>query len=894
MMSECGRGGAEAVGFSMDGCSSGKSNSLSNLLQWQFKDMRNMGSSRESDGQQHVLVEVTLDVHKESVTLRSVMQSGIEPMENSRTCSNSSTPTSKESFAQDSKRSSRNGNMATRIVPLAFSPDRVNDDYNNNNDAQEAPRLAKSLSVAEHAIQGLRFISRATVDKDLNELWKEVESRFDKLASSDGLLARSDFAECIGMKDSKEFALELFNALSRGRACDRCLQSISKAELHEYWCRITERSFDARMQIFFDLCDKDSDGRIAEAEVKEVILLSASANRLSILQEQAEEYAALIMEELDRDNQGYIGLSELETLFRGGFGSEAYQTYSQTLGPPKKKRRLYNVFSKANVLVRSHWKRVWIVTIWLLTCVALFIWKFVQYRRRSGYEVMGYCLCTAKGAAETLKLNMALILLPVCRNTITWLRSTCLSSVVPFDDNINFHKMIAAGIVVGVILHGGTHLGCDFPRIVKADRYTFEDTIAMDFQGQQPSYENILMTTEVMSGIFMVLLMSVAFLLATRLSRRNILTLPWPLHRLTGFNAFWYSHHLFVLVYILLIIHSIFLFLAHDWIQKSTWMYLAVPVMLYGGERTLRALRASRYKVKILKATTYPGHVLSLHMTKPDGFHYKSGMYIFIQCPEISPFEWHPFSLTSAPGDDYLSVHIRTLGDWTQDIRSLFQEALDVAINNGDASNTVATTPRFSRIYIDGPYGSPSQNYSKYDVMLLIGLGIGATPFISIVKDIVNNLKKRPYNHFDVEEGMRHGPSNAYFYWVTREQGSFEWFKSIMNEVAEIDQKSVIEMHNYLTSVYEEGDARSALITMVQALHHAKRGVDIVSGTTVRTHFARPNWRKVFSRLAVRHAGARIGVFYCGPSILAKDLDALSRKFTQKSNTKFIFHKEHY
>jgi respiratory burst oxidase len=40
-------------------------------------------------------------------------------------------------------------------------------------------------------------------------------------------------------------------------------------------------------------------------------------------------------------------------------------------------------------------------------------------------------------------------------------------------------------------------------------------------------------------------------------------------------------------------------------------------------------------------------------------------------------------------------------------------------------------------------------------------------------------------------------------------------------------------MHNYLTSVYEEGDARSALITMLQSLNHAKNGVDIVSGTKV-------------------------------------------------------------
>ena len=38
----------------------------------------------------------------------------------------------------------------------------------------------------------------------------------------------------------------------------------------------------------------------------QIIALSASANKLSKLKDQAEEYAALIMEELDPDNLGYI------------------------------------------------------------------------------------------------------------------------------------------------------------------------------------------------------------------------------------------------------------------------------------------------------------------------------------------------------------------------------------------------------------------------------------------------------------------------------------------------------------------------------------------------------------------------------------------------------------
>lgn len=33
----------------------------------------------------------------------------------------------------------------------------------------------------------------------------------------------------------------------------------------------------------------------------------------------------------------------------------------------------------------------------------------------------------------------------------------------------------------------------------------------------------------------------------------------------------------------------------------QTWMYLSVPVILYAGERTLRALRSGNYSVRLLK-----------------------------------------------------------------------------------------------------------------------------------------------------------------------------------------------------------------------------------------------------------------------------------------------------
>ena len=191
------------------------------------------------------------------------------------------------------------------------------------------------------------------------------------------------------------------------------------------------------------------------------------------------------------------------------------------------------------------------------------------------------------------------------------------------------------------------------------------------------------------------------------------------------------------------------------------------------------------------------------------------------------------------------------------------------------------TCSALPRVLIDGPYGAPAQDYKHYEVVLLVGLGIGATPMISILKDIVNNFKAMEEEEEEVALEMGVGGSGsgkspatiqqrksgfsdfkterAYFYWVTREQGSFDWFKGVMNEVAEADHRGVIELHNYCTSVYEEGDARSALIAMLQSLNHAKNGVDVVSGTRVKSHFAKPNWRSVYKRIALNHPQARVG-----------------------------------
>ncbi|KAF9607855.1 hypothetical protein IFM89_002987, partial [Coptis chinensis] len=98
-----------------------------------------------------------------------------------------------------------------------------------------------------------------------------------------------------------------------------------------------------------------------------------------------------------------------------------------------------------------------------------------------------------------------------------------------------------------------------------------------------------------------------------------------------------------------------------------------------------------------------------------------------------------PEGITSTPGDDYLSIHIRTLGDWTTKLRNRFQEVCEVLasepkkgrlarVETTGMKDFIKAQARFPKVLIRGPYGAPAENYKKYDILLLIGLGIDPLP----------------------------------------------------------------------------------------------------------------------------------------------------------------------
>lgn len=155
--------------------------------------------------------------------------------------------------------------------------------------------------------------------------------------------------------------------------------------------------------------------------------------------------------------------------------------------------------------------------------------------------------------------------------------------------------------------------------------------------------------------------------------------------------------------------------------------------------------------------------------------------------------------MTSAPEEDYVSVHIRCVGNFTKALAKTLGCTFDekgkggkgggvVGVNSQTAPDDVDPSIRrvLPRIYLDGPFGSASEDVFKYEVAVLVGAGIGVTPFASILKSIWYRM-----NYPQTKTRLR----KVYFFWVCRDFGSFEWFQSLLLAIEAQDKASHIEIH---------------------------------------------------------------------------------------------------
>ena len=392
--------------------------------------------------------------------------------------------------------------------------------------------------------------------------------------------------------------------------------------------------------------------------------------------------------------------------------------------------------------------------------------------------------------------------------------------------------------------------------------------------------------------------------------------------RQQSFETFWYTHHLFIPFLLGMYTHATNCFVrdsvdsyspfagANFWnhcIGYQGWRWELWAGGLYLCERVYREIRARR-QTEVVKVIRHPYDAVEVQLAKPS-MKYKAGQWLFVNIPAVSRTQWHPFTITSCPFDPYVSVHMRQVGDWTRaaadalgagPAQAAEYDALDpmgmyeVALQKGQ------TMPE---VRIDGPYGAPAEDVFDNEIAVLIGTGIGVTPWAAILKNIWH---------------LRAGPNpptrlrRVEFLWVCRDTSSFEWFQTLLGslEAQSADEAAArtggsgrggefLRIHTYLTQRMDRDMRENIMLNTVGA---AK---DPLTELRSRTNFGRPVFPKLFAAMRdgivdgsyigglSGQLRTTVGVYFCGPNAAARDIKRACAEVSTK-DVRFRFWKEHF
>ncbi|XP_043536211.1 dual oxidase 2 isoform X1 [Chiloscyllium plagiosum] len=466
----------------------------------------------------------------------------------------------------------------------------------------------------------------------------------------------------------------------------------------------------------------------------------------------------------------------------------------------------------------------------------------------------------SRGSAASISFMYSYILLTMCRNLITFLRETFLNHYIPFDAAVDFHRWVAMSAVVLAILHSAGHgvnvysfcvsslssLACLFPSVF------FDDGSELP----QKYYWWFFETIPGMTGVLLLVVMAIMYVFASRQLRRM------------SFRAFWVTHHLYVILYILILIHG-----SSNLIQQqSFYLYFIAPGLIYLCDKLI-SLSRKKKEVTVVKAELLPSGVTYLEFKRPQDFEYKSGQWVRIACISLGADEYHPFTLTSAPNEDTLSLHIRAVGPWTTKLRETYSPE-----NVGNLGGN-------PKIYLDGPFGEGHQEWNQFEVSVLVGGGIGVTPFSSILKDLV--FKSSMFSKIACKK--------VYFIWVTRTQRQFEWMADIIREVEENDKNDLVSVHIYITQLAEKFDLRTTMLYICERHFQKVSNRSLFTGLRSITHFGRPQFIPFFNSLQEVHPEVgKIGVFSCGPPGLTKNVEKACQQINKRDQAHFMHHYENF
>ncbi|XP_077067339.1 dual oxidase 1 [Siphateles boraxobius] len=466
----------------------------------------------------------------------------------------------------------------------------------------------------------------------------------------------------------------------------------------------------------------------------------------------------------------------------------------------------------------------------------------------------------SRGSAAAISFLFPYMLLTVCRNLITMCRETFLNRYIPFDAAIDLHRHMAITAVILSVVHSLGHvvnvyifcisdlsiLACLFPRVFSNNGSELPLKWTFWFFKTVPG----------LTGVLLLLIFAFMYVFASHYFRR------------ISFRGFWITHHLYVLVYVLTVIHG-----SYGLLQEPRFhIYLIPPGLLFLLDKLI-SLNRKKVEIPVVKAELLPSDVTYLEFKRPQGFVYRSGQWVRIACLALGTDEYHPFTLTSAPHEETLSLHIRVAGPWTSKLREAY------------TPEKLQELGGYPKLYLDGPFGEGHQEWTDYEVSVLVGAGIGVTPFASILKDLV----------FKSSVKVKFQCKKVYFIWVTRTQRQFEWVSDIIREVEDMDSQELVSVHIYITQLAEKFDLRTTMLYVCERHFQKVRNRSLFTGLRSVTHFGRPPFTAFLSSLQEVHPEVeKIGVFSCGPPGLTKNVEKACQQMNKRDQTHFLHHYENF
>jgi predicted ferric reductase/Ca2+-binding EF-hand superfamily protein len=632
-------------------------------------------------------------------------------------------------------------------------------------------------------------------------LLQTLERSFSHLAGDDAVIDVKELQRALGLRSGylAKRVMSVFDSDRDGL--------IRREEFLEGVRKLVLGSPRDRLLFAFRLHDDNGDGRLDRDELSRMIALALAEDDVVTHDARIARLVAAVIAAADSDGDGLLSFEEFEAALSHHPALLEQMTRDEARWVAPNEDILARLddsrAGRRSMRPEAGWAPVVFVALFAIANVALLAMGMLQ-KPKAGHP---FDLVSQISRATTtpIELDGAIILLPVLRRLLTWVRRTWLGHVVPVDEAVTFHRIVGHTLFALCAAHGVA--------------------ILIGYERSTKPFIAQLSSERALTGTVLLLVFTVMWVGAWQVVRRS-----------KHFELFYFTHLLYIAWFVLAVAHA-------PGILGAAALGL-VGLLVELGVRIARRGKATA----IVAAQLLRSGVTRLELRKPPGFAHRPGDYLFLKIPSIARHEWHPFTITSAPESAVFTVHARSLGNWTAALRQRAEQQRKLAT----AEEIVA--------HIDGPYGSPTGHVFGSRFAVLVGAGIGVTPFAAILESIVlraNGQGERPTTL-----------QKAHFFWLNRDRYSFEWFAALLAELERTDGAGVLDVNIWMTG--GRAGATSVALELAREVAHRAGDKDVFTGLRTKTNVGRPDWGAVLRAIAQEHAPEKVDVFFCGPPGLGR------------------------